>query len=209
MTNMTAYKNSNLMVVTKNQSTDDIETLVSKEFNLFGENRVQEAKIKYESLKNRDILKLHMIGPLQTNKVKLALKIFDAIQTIDRYSLVDEIAKFTIKGNSRVKEFYIQINIGDESQKSGIPIKNFSDLYKYCLNKNLNIVGLMCIPPNTEDPSKYFKKMNSIRDETNENLKLSMGMSNDYKCALSLNSNIIRVGSLIFSWNIFFLLFFY
>ncbi len=187
------------MIVTKNQSMQDIQTLISNNFNLFGENRVQEAKLKYENLSERKSLNLHMIGPLQTNKVKLALKTFDTIQTIDRISLVDEVSKILSKSISRTKEYYIQVNIGSENQKSGIPIKDLLNLYHYSLEKKLNIVGLMCIPPNIEDPSKYFQKLINIRDEVDKNLKLSMGMSNDYKHALKLNSNIIRIGSLIFT----------
>ena len=199
VTDLDKYKKSKLMIVTKNQSMQDIQTLISNNFNLFGENRVQEAKLKYENLSERKSLNLHMIGPLQTNKVKLALKTFDTIQTIDRISLVDEVSKILLKSISRTKEYYIQVNIGSENQKSGIPIKDLLNLYHYSLEKKLNIVGLMCIPPNIEDPSKYFQKLINIRDEVDKNLKLSMGMSNDYKHALKLNSNIIRVGSLIFT----------
>lgn len=187
------------MIVTKNQTTQDIEALISKNYYLFGENRVQEAKLKYENLEQRKNLKLHMIGPLQTNKAKIAIKIFDTIQTIDRFSLVEELGKFLNKETSITKDFYIQVNIGYENQKSGISVKELPDLYKYSLKKKLNIVGLMCIPPNLDDPSKYFEQMCNIRDKINKNLKLSMGMSNDYKYALNFNSDIIRIGSLIFS----------
>jgi len=193
------YRNSELMIVTKNRSTSDIETLIKKDFKLFGENKVQEAKLKYENIIDRKNFDLHLIGPLQTNKVKLALKIFDTIQTIDRYSLIDEVSKFISKSLPKTKNFYIQVNIGKETQKSGVSIENLFHLYEYSLNKNLKIEGLMCIPPNLEDPMKYFELMNSLRDKINKNLKLSMGMSNDYKFALKLNSNIIRIGSLIFS----------
>lgn len=187
------------MIVTKNRSIQDIETLISKGFKLFGENRVQEAKQKYEELLCYENLELHMIGPLQTNKAKIALKIFDTIQSIDRYSLVDEISKIISKNTCRTKKFYIQVNIGDENQKSGVPVKDLNDLYEYSIKKKLHIFGLMCIPPNTQDPSIYFEQMKKIRDIVNKNLKLSMGMSNDYKIALKNNSDIIRVGSLIFS----------
>ena len=197
--NIEKYNNSELMIVTKNQSVDDIKKLISSNFKLFGENRVQEAKIKYEDLVNRDKLKLHMIGPLQKNKVKVALRVFDTIQTIDRFTLVDEVGKILTRDIFRTKEFYIQVNIGNEVQKSGVKSKELKDLYSYSLNKGLNIVGLMCIPPNLEDPSEYFEQMLIIRDKINKNLKLSMGMSNDYEYALNLKSNMIRVGSLIFS----------
>ncbi len=188
-----------LMIVTKNQSVQDIETLISKGFRLFGENRVQEAKRKYEKFQSYEKLELHMIGPLQTNKVKIALKIFDTIQSIDRYSLVDEIYKVSSKNICRTKKFYIQVNIGDENQKSGVLTKNLYDLYEYSIKKKLHITGLMCIPPNIPDPSKYFEQIKNIRNKIDKNLKLSMGMSNDYKYALKYSSNIIRIGSLIFS----------
>ena len=197
--NLKSFKKSELMIVTKNQTIQDIEVLISKNYYLFGENRVQEAKLKYENLNERKKLKLHMIGPLQTNKVKIAIKIFDTIQTIDRFSLVDEVSKFLNKETTITKEFYIQVNIGYENQKSGISVKELPDLYRYSLNKKINIVGLMCIPPNLDDPSKYFEQMNNIRDTIDKNLKLSMGMSNDYKYALDFNSDLIRIGSLIFS----------
>ena len=199
VTEIARYRNSELMIVTKNRSTSDIETLIKKDFKLFGENKVQEAKLKYENIIDRKNFELHLIGPLQTNKVKLALKIFDTIQTIDRYSLIDEVSKFISKSLPKTKNFYIQVNIGKETQKSGVAIENLLHLYDYSLNKNLKIEGLMCIPPNLEDPMKYFELMNILRDKINKNLKLSMGMSNDYKFALKLNSNIIRIGSLIFS----------
>ena len=195
-------KNTKLLIVTKNQIVDDIIELNSKGFRAFGENRVQEAKSKYERLPNLDDIQLHLIGPLQRNKVKSALKIFNVIQSVDRMTLVDEIAK-QINGSSKIKtkEFFIQVNIGDEEQKSGVLKKNLLNLYNYSIEKEINIVGLMCIPPNIADPSESFKEMVELRDEINQNLKLSMGMSNDYKIALNFQTNIIRVGSLIFLWN--------
>ena len=187
------------MIVTKNQSIQDIETLISKGFRLFGENRVQEAKQKYERFQCHENLELHMIGPLQTNKVKIALKIFDTIQSIDRYSLVDEISKVSSKNICRTEKFYIQVNIGDENQKSGVLTNDLFDLYEYSIKKKLHIAGLMCIPPNIQDPSKYFEQIKNIRDKIDKNLNLSMGMSNDYKYALKHSSNLIRIGSLIFT----------
>ena len=197
--NLRPYKNTNLMIVTKNQSIQDIKTLLADGFRFFGENRVKEARQKYEDLQNYKDLKLHMIGPLQTNKVKIALKIFDTIQTLDRYTLVDEVDKVLSNNTCKTKEFYIQVNIGDENQKSGVPIKELPELYNYCLKKKLNIVGFMCIPPNVDNPSDFFETMKKIRDKMNRKLSLSMGMSNDYKIALNYESNIVRVGSLIFS----------
>ncbi len=193
------YDGSDLLIVTKNQQTQDISDLLSKGYNIFGENRVQEAKSKYEQLRKEYKFNLHLIGPLQTNKVKIALKLFDVIQTIDRFTLVDAISKF-IENQTSIKtsKFFIQVNIGNEFQKFGVPKENLIELYEYCLKKKLSISGLMCIPPNTSNPDKYFEEMKNLKNDINPNLSLSMGMSNDYKIALDYNSNIIRIGSLIF-----------
>mgnify|MGYP001158453994 CR=1 FL=1 len=188
-----------LLIVTKNQNLNDIVELNSQGFIAFGENRVQEAKSKYETLSNINDLELHLIGALQRNKVKSALKLFDVIQSIDRVSLVDEIAKqFDSSFKIRTKDFFIQVNIGDEDQKSGVLKKDLFDLYNHSVQRKLNVVGLMCIPPNVENPSNSFKEMVELRDSINKDLKLSMGMSNDYKIALKFQTNIIRIGSLIF-----------
>ena len=196
-TNLTGL-NSKLLIVTKNQNIDDIKSLIDGGHKLFGENKVQEAKKKFQFFKSESI-NLHLIGPLQTNKVKDALKIFDTIQTIDRDKLVDAVNK-ELKKNKiyKTKEFFIQINIGGENQKSGISKKNVKDFYDYCNFKGLNIKGLMCIPPFDEDPDIFFKEMRKIRDSINLKLLLSMGMSNDYQIALKYKANIIRVGSKIF-----------
>ena len=193
------YKNSELLIVTKNQKINEIKELILKGYKLFGENRVQEALNKYSDLDNKDDIELHLIGPLQTNKVKSALKFFDIIQSIDRLSLVDEITK-KIKNLKTVKTrgFYIQVNIGEENQKSGVLKKDLRDLLDYCQKQKLNIIGLMCIPPNILDPSNYFHEMCKIRNEIDKSLKLSMGMSNDYNIALKFGSNNIRIGSKIF-----------
>ena len=192
------HKDSELLIVTKNQEADKIKELILKGYRIFGENRVQEALNKYADIDNKNI-ELHLLGPLQTNKAGPALKFFDIIQSIDRISLVDEIAK-KINNSSiiKTKGFYIQINIGEEIQKSGVLKKDLKDLYDYCLKQKLNIVGLMCIPPNIPDPSNFFYDMCQIRKQIDEKLKLSMGMSNDYKTALKFQSNCIRIGSKIF-----------
>ena len=194
------YDLANLLIVTKNQSLDDIHDLVNKGFKIFGENRVQEAKKKYQALCETKEINLHLIGPLQTNKVKDALFLFDTIQSIDREKLVDEISKFITNDVSiKTNSFYIQINIGAEAQKSGIDKSQCSNFYKYAVDRNLNIEGLMCIPPNTRNVNEHFLEMNEIRKQINPNLKLSMGMSNDYQIALDHHSNLIRVGSMIFN----------
>ena len=188
------FPKAQLMIVTKNQTPNDIQKLISQKFKIFGENRVQEAHKKFSELRSGTSLELHLIGPLQTNKVKLALNTFDVIQSVDRPKLVDEIMKFNVS-----KRFYIQINIGQEPQKNGVDPDKFKDFYTYCFEKKMKVEGIMCIPPNDGNPQIYFKKMNDLKDAINPNLKLSMGMSGDYIEALKMNSSYIRVGSLIFS----------
>ena len=193
------YKDSKLLVVSKNQSINDIIELNYKGFSLFGENRVQEAKEKFLEIQNRSSIDLHLIGPLQRNKVKTALQLFDVIQTIDRLSLIDTLVKeLPNLIDIKTREYFIQINIGDESQKGGVSKKDLFHLYDYCLQNKLNISGLMCIPPNDKRPDIYFEEMVFLRDKIDKKLKLSMGMSNDYKVALNWQSNFIRVGSKIF-----------
>ncbi len=186
-----------LLVVTKKQKIEDIIELHNKGIRMFGENRVQEAQSKFQSFSNLNKIELHLIGPLQTNKVKAAIKLFNVIQTIDRPKLVDEIVK-NLSDSSKTKDFFIQVNIGKEDQKAGVLKKDLKDLYNYSIEKKINITGLMCIPPNVSDSSNFFEEMVDLRDQINVNLKLSMGMSNDYKTALNFHTNIIRIGSLIF-----------
>lgn len=193
------FNDQELLIVTKNQEVDDILILIEKNYKLFGENRVQEAQTKFKEINNQTI-RLHLIGPLQSNKVKIALGIFDVIQTIDRKSLIDEILKQKQKLKFiKTNEYFIQINIGSEIQKTGVKKNEVKELYDYAINSGLNIIGFMCIPPSEDDPEIYFNEMLSIKNKINSKLKLSMGMSNDYKIALKCHSNLIRVGSLIFS----------
>jgi len=193
------FNDSKLLIVTKNQQKEDVIELLESGYHIFGENRVQEASKKFGDLTSNYSFELHLIGPLQTNKVKQALKIFNTIQTLDRAKLIDEVSKCLISNKTfKTKKFYIQVNIGEEEQKSGIAPKDIFQLYEYALSKNLNIEGLMCIPPNDASPDKYFEKLYNIKEKVNSSLKLSMGMSNDYKIALKFKSNIIRIGSLIF-----------
>ena len=164
----------------------------------FGENKVQEAKSKFSEITDKNV-KLHLIGPLQTNKIKNALKIFDTIQTLDREKLIIEISKHLNSSKEyKTKNFYIQVNIGNEEQKAGAAPTNTKTLYELALKNNLNIKGLMCIPPKDKDPKFYFSQMLNLRESINQNLKLSMGMSSDYREAIQLNSNLIRIGSKIF-----------
>ena len=196
--NVKKYSNASLLLVTKNRPQTLVRSLIDKGYLLFGENRVQEANEKFRDLQDQN-LKLHLIGPLQTNKVKLALSLFDTIQTIDRPKLIKEISK-QLKSNNifKTKNYFIQVNVGDESQKAGVSLEDTLELYDYAISENLNISGLMCIPPFEENPKIYFQKMIDLRDNIKKDLKLSMGMSNDYEIALSLKSDLVRVGSRIF-----------
>ena len=160
----------------------------------YGENKVQEAVEKWENLKNKnDNLQLHLIGKLQTNKVKFAVKLFDYIHSLDSEKLARKIASFE---NKNLKLF-IQVNIGNEEQKSGISVNQLIDFYNFCKDLKLNIVGLMCIPPIHDDSVKYFKKMLDLKQKHNFN-ELSMGMSSDYLDALKHGSTFLRIGSDIF-----------
>lgn len=189
-----------LMAVTKNRSLQDVRELIANGVNIFGENRVQEAKIKFNNISNPNV-KVHLIGPLQTNKVLEALQTFDVIQSIDRVKLVNVISKY-LKNTGmqfiRTKEFFIQVNIGEEIQKSGVSISELTELYKYSIASGLNIVGIMCIPPLNHDPSIYFKKTLDLKNSLNPKLRLSMGMSNDFILAINYKTNLIRIGSYLF-----------
>ena len=193
-------KHCELLVVTKTRPVADIETLLQSGYSLFGENRVQEAEKKYFNLRKNFNFDLHLIGPLQSNKYLNALQLFDTIQTIDRKKIIDLIAKeIENNKNIRTKDFYIQVNIGNEDQKSGVNIDEVESIYNYATQKKLNVIGLMCIPPNNMDASFYFENMLNLKNKIKSNLKLSMGMSNDYLLALNYESNIVRIGSMIFN----------
>ena len=164
----------------------------------FGENKVQEAIEKWTEIKksNTDI-KLHMIGKLQTNKVKFAVQLFDYIHSLDNFKLAEKISKEEVKKNKKIKIF-IQVNIGKENQKSGLEIDELKDFYEKCTkNLNLNVIGIMCIPPNNNNSSKYFSEMQKLSIDIGVK-NLSMGMSNDYKEAAQYGSTYIRIGSKIF-----------
>ena len=163
----------------------------------FGENKVQEALEKWTEVKEKNrSIKLHLIGKLQTNKVKFCLPLFDFIHSLDNIKLADKIANEQIKKNFKPKLF-IQVNIGDEEQKNGVVLSEFESFYKKIENFELDIVGLMCIPPFVADTEIYFKKMVEIRDKTNFK-ELSMGMSNDYLLAAKNSATYVRIGSKIF-----------
>jgi len=163
----------------------------------FGENKVQEAVEKWSPIKDENKkIKLHLIGRLQTNKVKLALNLFDYIHSLDSERLANKISKFQNELNVKTKLF-IQVNIGNEIQKSGIKEDEILNFHNYCKSLKLDVVGLMCIPPLNEETSKYFLKMNEINKKLKLN-ELSMGMSSDYLEAIDNNATFIRIGSSIF-----------
>ena len=163
----------------------------------YGENKVQEAIEKWTDIKTKnDRINLHLIGKLQTNKVKFALKIFDYIHSLDNEKLAKKISDEQEKQNKKPKIF-IQINLGEEVQKSGIMKENLLDFYQFSKDLGLNIIGLMCIPPFGEDSSKFFSKMTELNELINLK-ELSMGMSSDYINALEYNSTYLRIGSDIF-----------
>ena len=163
----------------------------------YGENKVQEALNKWSDIKNQNnTIKLHLIGRLQTNKVKFALKIFDYIHSLDSEKLANKIADEQLKQGKKPKIF-IQVNIGNEEQKSGINKEKLYDYYKFCKNLNLDIIGTMCIPPNDENTENFFSEMSKINKELNFK-ELSMGMSGDYDQAIQNNATYIRIGSKIF-----------
>ena len=163
----------------------------------YGENKVQEAIIKWTEVKlARPNIKLHLIGKLQTNKVKLALKLFDFIHSVDTKKLAKKIADEELKQNKKIKIF-LQVNIGNEEQKSGINKDHLNDFYSYCKNLNLDIAGLMCIPPADDNPDIFFKQMAQLTKKFNLK-ELSMGMSADYMEAAKNSSTYLRIGSNIF-----------
>ncbi len=164
----------------------------------FGENKVQEAVEKWTSIKNDfNDLKLHFVGKLQTNKVKFTLPLFDYIHSLDSRKLAEKIASEQIKKKFKPKIF-IQVNIGNETQKNGIESDKINEFYKICTNElNLNVIGLMCLPPNDQNSKKYFSKMLELVN-TFETKNLSMGMSGDYLEAIKFKSTFLRIGSKIF-----------
>lgn len=186
-----------IIAVSKTFSINHILPLINFGHQHFGENKVQEAFNKWSDIKiDFTQINLHMIGSLQTNKVKVALQIFDYIHSLDSKKLALKIANEQIKQKKKPKIF-IQINIGNEDQKSGINKNNLPDFYKYCKELDLNIVGTMCIPPQTESAKNYFIEMNKINKDLN--LKnLSMGMSNDYLKAAQNKATFLRIGTKIF-----------
>jgi len=193
----TITKSPKIIAVSKTHPIDSILPLINHGHLDFGENKVQEAIDKWSDIKNKkNSIKLHLIGRLQTNKVKFALKIFDYIHSLDSEKLANKISDEQIKQGKKPKIF-IQVNIGNEDQKSGINKERLDDFYKFCKNLNLDIIGTMCIPPNNGNTEKFFFEMSKVNQKLNFT-ELSMGMSGDYLEAIKNSATYIRVGSKIF-----------
>ena len=191
-------KDATIVVVSKTFQMNVIEPLVNYGHLHFGENRVNETKGKWLSvLKEKKDLKLHFLGKLQANKIKDIVEVFSYIHSLDNEKAANILSAEEVNSNKKLK-YFIQVNTGNETQKSGVSLKESDNFIKYCLNSlKLNIIGLMCLPPLAEDPIKHFKLLSDIAK--NNNLKnLSMGMSNDYLAALSCGANYLRIGSAIF-----------
>ena len=197
LSNLNKINLPNIIAVTKTFKIDKIFPLIEHGHLNYGENKVQEAVDKWTILKKeRPNIQLHMIGKLQTNKVKFAVKLFDFIHSVDSAKLAKKIASEQIKINKRVKIF-VQVNIGDENQKSGINKNELNDLVSYSKELDLNIIGLMCIPPVDVNPTNLFKEMSELNNSYNFQ-DLSMGMSSDYIDASRNNATYLRIGSSIF-----------
>ena len=197
LSNLNIDKLPKIIAVSKTFKIDKILPLIEHGHIHFGENKVQESIDKWTEIKSKNSnIKLHMIGKLQTNKVKDALKVFDFIHSVDTVKLAQKISNEQKKITLRPKIF-IQINLGEETQKSGINYNNIKEFYKFCKSIDLDVIGTMCIPPINKEPSIYFKKMLDINN--NLNIKeLSMGMSSDYLLALENKSTYLSIGSKIF-----------
>ena len=198
ITSLNPDKPVNIIAVSKTFTLNYIKPLIDYGHSHFGENKVQEATAKWSNQKKiRDNLKLHMIGKLQRNKVKEAVQTFDYIHSLDNQKLADEIVKHQRNLNKKL-QYFIQVNIGNEIQKSGISVNELDSFYNYCIKElNLKVIGLMVIPPNDVNTEKYFKSIN----ELNQSLgleDLSMGMSADYLKAVKYRSTFLRIGSSIF-----------
>ena len=186
-----------IIAVSKTFKIEKILPLINHGHKDFGENKVQEAIDKWTEIKlSSPNIRLHLIGKLQTNKVKFAVKIFDYIHSVDSKKLAKKISDEQNKTNKKIKIF-VQVNIGQEDQKSGINENELNSLISYCSEINLDVVGLMCIPPMNEDSGIYFEKMKKLNEENNFR-ELSMGMSSDYLKAAINNASYLRIGSSIF-----------
>ena len=190
-------KKTEIVAISKNHPLDEVEKAISYGLEVFGENRVQEARHKFENIKKTNTkIKLHLTGPLQSNKIKQALRLFDVFHTLDREKLLKEFVKFPeiIKG----KSFFVQVNTGKEITKSGVFPENTKNFLNLCKTQGLeNIEGLMCIPPINENPKKHYQIINNLTKELGLG-RPSIGMSDDYLHALDFNPKYIRLGTVLF-----------
>tara|TARA_X000001036_G_scaffold54617_1_gene44211 strand:+ start:3423 stop:4073 length:651 start_codon:yes stop_codon:yes gene_type:complete len=199
--NISKVDNSNspkIVAVSKTFSLDHIMPLIEHGHHHFGENKVQEAEAKWNSIKKeKENLQLHMLGKLQSNKAKQAVKIFDYIHSLDSQKLADILSKSQNEINKSIN-YFIQVNIGNETQKSGINYNEVDQFYNYCTKeKNMNVLGLMAIPPNDNNTEKYFKSLSELNSSLGLK-ELSMGMSSDYMKAINYKATYLRIGSSIF-----------
>ena len=186
-----------IIVVTKTFTLEKIKPLLENGHMHFGENKIQEAEAKWSDVKkNYGELKLHMLGKLQTNKTKRAVKLFDYIHSLDSKKLAEKISFYQRELNKKIKLF-IQVNLGDEEQKTGISLNDLENFYTYCTKElGLNVVGLMCLPPINSDPKKYFLILKNYSKKLNLE-DISMGMSSDYEEAVLHGSTYLRLGRII------------
>jgi len=190
-------KFTKVIAVSKTFNIEKILPLIDHGHIDYGENKVQEAIIKWTEIKKKNLkIKLHMIGKLQTNKVKFAVQIFDYIHSVDSEKLAKKIADEQSKINKNIKIF-LQVNIGGENQKSGIDKNHIGKLVSFCKDHKLEVIGLMCIPPFNKDPNEYFSEMKQLNNQYGF-VELSMGMSSDYMVAIKNHSSYVRIGSSIF-----------
>jgi pyridoxal phosphate enzyme (YggS family) len=192
------HKDITIVAVSKTFNYESISPLVEYGHKHFGENKVQEAEVKWREIKKRDhSIQLHMIGKLQSNKAKKAVELFDYIHSLDTQKLVDTLCMQEMNLNKKLK-YFIQVNVGAEIQKSGVAPNEIDDFYTYCkIEKKLNVIGLMAIPPNDEHQEKHYEYLNEVNSSLG--LKdLSTGMSNDYLKAIKHKATYIRLGSSIF-----------
>ena len=186
-----------IIAVSKTFKLEQINPLIEYGHLDFGENKVQEAIEKWSDVKkNKNEIKLHLVGRLQTNKVKYAVRTFDFIHSLDSKKLAEKISEEQVKQKIKPKIF-IQINIGSESQKGGIRVDELEEFYNYCIELNLDIIGTMCLPPISNDPEKYFSRMSYLNKKFNFK-ESSMGMSSDYLEAIQYNATYLRIGTSIF-----------
>ena len=197
LSNLNIQNNTKIIAVSKTFKIDKILPLINHGHIDYGENKVQEAIEKWTEVKKENLnIKLHMIGKLQTNKVKFAVKLFDYIHSVDNEKLAKKISEESEKINKKIKIF-IQVNIGEENQKSGIKKNELNNLVSFCKSSKLDLVGLMCIPPINIDPSEYFHEMSELNRSFGFS-ELSMGMSSDYLLASQNSATFLRIGSSIF-----------